>query len=656
MMKKFVSILIICISILGSVYAQPKYGSVTMDEMSMTTYDSDTTANAVVLLNTGYSRYIFSHRSGFQIETTITKKIKILKSDGLSFCNDYITYYEESPNNKDLINSLSGTTYNLENGKIVKTKLSKEYINDEKNGNVRVRKFSMPGAKVGSVIEYKYTIISDFIASPRDFVFQSSVPTLYTKYEFRVPEYYSFSVNRPGYEKLDPIIKDVNERYSFTIGGRVESVTCLAKEYTYIGENLPALKEEPYVWTMKDYITKVSFEIRSYQFPGEAYKNFTTNWENIDNLLLERESFGGDLKKESLFKDEVKKDNVNLQYASELQNMIKRRVKWNESNSFYPKDLKEALKTGLGNSSDINFLLINALKAAGFEAFPVVLSTRRNGKIPLTHASIDALNYVITGVKIDGKDYFTDASAKYGDWNLLPEKCMVSQARKLIRYESSWIDLTQLYNSVNFILCNIKFDETSMNKTIDETMKGNSAYDFKNSYFSAKNADDYIEKLAAKENAQIADFKVSNLENNREAAKVEFIAKNEISLDEDILYVNPMAEKHMSNNPFKSETRVFPIEFDYPQNYMQVIDLEVPTGFEVDELPKSEKLVFGDNDIVFVYQIMKEENHLKMQYNFNMKKILFLPNEYEHLRDFFSKVVAKNSEMVVLKRTSTAAN
>lgn len=168
-------------------HSQSKYGNATMDELNMTVYPEDTTASAVILLKKGDLRFIFSELYGFQFEYAIQVKIKILKTEGLDWCNQEISYYETNRSTKEQINGLSGTTYNLEDGKITKTKLAKEFITDEDIDNtLKVKKFSMPAAKVGSVIEYKYTIVSDYYYNLRDFRFQESIPIAYVNFEAKI--------------------------------------------------------------------------------------------------------------------------------------------------------------------------------------------------------------------------------------------------------------------------------------------------------------------------------------------------------------------------------------------------------------------------------------------------------------------------------------
>lgn len=649
-------LIIICFTQNGM--SQSKFGNVTMDEMNMSVCPLDTSASAVMLLKVGDTRFVYNNIYGFQFEYTIQTKIKILKNEGLEWANQEIGYYQESNIRKEDIRGLSGTTYNLEGGKIVKTKLSKEHIFDEESEKkLKLKKFTMPAAKVGSVIEYKYTIVSDFFYDLRDFNFQTSIPILYTSYEITIPEYFRFNTNYQGYVALDTRREPVNESFNLQYkddNGRLQSHTerCTAERITYKAANVPAIKNEVYLWTIRDFITKVSFELKTIQYPYSMVKSFAISWEKIDEDLLDASYFGSNAKKADMFKNEISKAEPTLSRAKEIQNMIKSKVKWDDKNTAFPKDIKNALKNGTGSSAEVNFLLINALQAGGFDAFPVLMSTRTNGRMPIAHPSVDAFNYVITGIRIDTVTYFTDAAAKYGDWNLLPEKCMVPQARIMKRNNTGWVDLTMLTNSSVLKSSVFSFTDSKYEGKVNDTRKGCTAYNTRASYSNHKDENDYIESLKKNLACEIDSFSITNQDDTGEPLKMEYTLSTDAVLGDEFLYINPLQEKLYTENPFKEEKRVFPVQFNYPMNYVQIIDIVVPEGYAVDELPKAERMVFNENEISFTYRIVHADNKVKLHYQYQLKKLQFLPEEYESLRDFFAKIIQKNSEQIVLKKAA----
>lgn len=216
-------------------FSQSKYGDVTLDELNMTVYPQDTTAAAVVLLKTGETRFVYNEILGFQFEYTLQMKVKILKNEGLELCNQSISFYQESTTSGEKITGLNGTTYNLEDGKIVKTKLPKEVVFEENTDKKwRLKKFTMPAAKGGSVVEFKYTITSMYFYDLRDFVFQTWVPVAYTSYKITMPEYFYYNVNMQGHEtintKKSPANETFNVRYKDDSGRmHMDNVRCSAQ-------------------------------------------------------------------------------------------------------------------------------------------------------------------------------------------------------------------------------------------------------------------------------------------------------------------------------------------------------------------------------------------------------------------------------------------
>lgn len=658
MSKTLIFFLSVFILISGNTFSQSKFGNATMEELTMTEFPQDSAASAVILSKTGETRFTYNEQTGFQFEYTLKMKVKILKNEGLDICNQSISYYQENRTTGEKITGLSSTTYNLENGKIVKTKLSKDYIFDENVEDMwKIKKFTIPAAKVGSVVEFKYTLSSIYLYQLRDFKFQDNYPILYTSYEIIIPEYYNYNFNMQGYEKIKTESTPTNESFLVNYrddNGRMRSdkVTCRATEYTFTGTDIPRIKDEPLMWTLNDYITKISFELRSTQYPWSTIKSLTTTWKDVDKRLFDAGEFGGNLKRAGLFKEEIDKGDITLDRAREIQNLVKSKAKWNDSNSLTPKNLKDALKTGLGNSADMNFLLINALKAGGFDAYPVVMSTRSSGRLPIANPSVSELNYTITGVKIDTAMYYTDASSRYGDWNILPHKALVEKARVVDPAFSEWIDLSTLSKGVSYTMANIKLTDKGMVANVTEMLRGESALLFKENYFKHKDQVEYLEKKAAGLSGDITDYTIKGVEEAGSDVKTQFTFTKEMDITEDILYLNPLVEKIMTENPLKAESRKFPINFSNTLEYKQIISIEIPEGYVVDELPQSEKFVFGENDLVWIYKIAQTGNKIQLQIVYQVNKLTILQTEYTELQDFFSKMTLKNSEQIVLKKGS----
>jgi hypothetical protein len=145
-----------------------KLGNISEEELRMTYYPSDSTADAVILCDYGTTKIqINRSEGGFQVVYDKICRIKIFNNNGYDWATGSIRLYNDATVKED-ISSLKGYTYNMDNGKIQKEKLSKQSIFEEKTSDEWTTiKFTMPEVKEGSVIEYQYQIVSDRLTSLR---------------------------------------------------------------------------------------------------------------------------------------------------------------------------------------------------------------------------------------------------------------------------------------------------------------------------------------------------------------------------------------------------------------------------------------------------------------------------------------------------------
>ena len=106
----------------------------------------------------------------------------------------------------------------------------------------------------------------------------------------------------------------------------------------------------------------------------------------------------------------------------------------------------------------------------------------------------------------------------------------------------------------------------------------------------------------------------------------------------------------MKKNPFVSAERLYPVEMPYLTNEVYVLNMEIPEGYMVEELPKSSRVKFNEDEGMFEYLIRKDDKYVQLRCKLSLEKTLYLPEDYQTLREFFSYVVQKESEQIVFKK------
>jgi len=610
--------LFLVLSFLSGQPAPARYGKIDMADLEMKVYDRDTTAEAVILCDYG----VFNSAT---LDFQRLLRIKVLKKEGSGIVNRVYAITGTG--------SIKGCTYNLLDGQIVESKLKNESIYKEevRQGRYRYR-VTMPDVRVGSVVEILYT----FPLLPNEWNFQDVVPVRWS--ELRIPNnpYVTFQKVFYGFEPLY-----VNEP------GR------------WVTKDMPALRPEPYINSLVNYLNRAEIELSSIDVPGYM-TFFTTTWDAVNTFLLQHKYFGECVKGMGLFlNDDVKA--IKALNLTDLEKMkaacdtVRRKVKWNEIESLYTSGESNFMyKKGSGNAADVNIILVLLLKKLGFEAFPVALSTRENGLISPAFPTIDKLNYVIAGVRYNGKDYLFDATDPYTPAGMIPFRALNGRGRIINDKYSDWIDLVPSGDQKEMVFFDMKIDENGeLSGKVTYTKNDYEAYYFRKNYKSHNSHEEYINNLESKfPGLTINDCIYTDLDSLRKPAveTIDLSLSGYADMIGDMISFNPLMIEKMDSNPFKLDKRKYPIDYGHSIKKRIILNLTIPEGYEVSEVPTPCNLVLPDKSAQFTYNTSVKGSSVQMVCNFNINKTLFVESEYQIVKEFYNQVIAKQQEVIMLKK------
>jgi hypothetical protein len=663
MKRQLLSLLLVSFSFLtvfGEETSKIKFGKVSESELTMTSYAADTAAVAVILSDIGTSDVEYNPEQGFTIQFNRHVRIKILKQQGAEWGNFKVLLYK-SPNSKEEIGSLKGLTFNLEGGQVLKSELKKESIFTEKENKFwEATRFSLPAVKVGSVIDVQYRITSNILWNLHSWKFQYSIPVKLSEYAVTYPEYFLYNQTMMGFHPLSDHKTERNPA-TFRISSD-ETLSFLRTRHYYLSKDVPGIKEEPYMTTIDNYTSKIEFELAQTDFSkiGGTYKNYTTSWEDVVKELLLDDDFGLQIKNGNFVNDIIKEQFAdskdNLQKAIKIYEYIKNKVKWNEYNSVYSsKPLRKVLSDGKGNVADINLLLTLMLNRAGVDAYPVILSTRNNGMLSPAHASISRCNYVIVQATIEGKKYLLDATEPDLPFGLIPFRCLNVEGRLVKENEPVTVALSCNKRITNNLLY-LSFNENSeLTGELNSRYLGHDALNLREEIKEAGGKKEYIETLKNKNSElEILECDISNIDSiyNQLTNKYKVKLKNSNEMmDAEVIYIDPILVAKMKDNPFSAPSRVFPIDFGTPFNETYQIQLTIPKGYIVDELPKTANFSTEGKSGSFLYQASQLGDKIIINTILSVEKPIFVQTEYLIIKNFFDTVIAKQTEQIVLKKT-----
>lgn len=557
----------------------------------------------------------------------------------------------------ETLTQLKAYSFNMENGKMVKTKMEGSMVtNEDLSKRKRLTKFTVPQVKVGSVIEYEFSLYSDFFYTISDWHAQSSIPVLYTSYELSIPEYFHFNVNETGYYPIQHAKTSRNTQFSLGGGNTMQ---CACDVYSFVGRNLPALKSEKYVYNPSVYGQKVSAELMSIQFPGSTFHNYTTTWKDVDERLTDAEGFGDRLGKHVL-KEELKAAGVaSLPTVEEKVNavvrMLSAKVRWNDKYSLTGESASTALKEGTGNNATINFMLINMLNDVGVNAYPVVLRTRDYGLLPVTNPTIDALSTVIVGYDDGEKNHYIDASMlQDGYIDILPGKMLVDRAHVVKKDGTGdWVNLQKVAVAKTSQTVTAKLDAQGvLSGTSMARLTALNAVNFRQRFRAASDSATFVSEKANNSGIEISDYKLDHHQGFSPVVNEQFSFTKQCDSAGDMIYLNPIVFPLLSENPFVADERKVPVEFPTCETQVLMVSIALPDGYTVEALPKPVSISTEDKGIRFQLQMVMQNGGIGVRCTYSLGKLLFGVNDYAGLKTIFAEIAKQCADMVVVKKIS----
>ncbi|MBR5086714.1 MAG: DUF3857 domain-containing protein [Muribaculaceae bacterium] len=636
-----------------------KWGHPTQQELEMTEYTPDPDADAVVLCKTTNVHYIIT-KDVLQVLYEVKGRIKILKPEGIKHANVDIYYIvnDGAEGNREEVSQVKGTTFNIVNGQLDRSELTSNMINTIKasDPNQKVLSLLFPDAKVGSIIEYEYTITSDLYLEVKDWVAQCEMPVAYTKYDVTIPEWFGFYVQTIGNEYNTSRITQqrTNKRFLYimeTAGSEYES---MGVNFVFEGRKLTPLKNEPLIFSPQAYAQRVIIDINNESLPRRTKIQYSMTWDEIDQYLLKQNNFGK-LLKSNPFKKEMKKagiyqiNNIDEKITA-IAKLLRQHVKWNGQYSLYGNPTNQVLKRGTGSNSDINFMFIAMLNDAGINAYPAVLSYRNCDILDENHPTMKTLSSSIAVIDRGDKFQVFDGSVENAIIDILPTNFLVSKAR-IIKKENNnpWINLEDKgiersgYKITGEINQNGKLTATCISTHSDKA-----AEQMRSAIRSS--IEECPNKKFQSSQITVNGYKAQGLDDIEVPVSEIINFSSQLNCNDGIITLPQLIVPFIDEKLFKSETRYNPIEFPTKVNETIDIAFTIPDGWEVVDVPAPISLNTSDNSIIMTITPSLTGNTVKVSSQLLINRLVFNKRDYNGIKNLVDRIVKQSKEPFIIKK------
>jgi hypothetical protein len=330
-----------------------------------------------------------------------------------------------------------------------------------------------------------------------------------------------------------------------------------------------------------------------------------------------------------------------------------------------PANVEEAWKRGYANGINLTWLFLGLAKAAGFEAYGVYVSDRRNYFFSSKTMDRNKLDSNVVLVKLNGKDVYFDPGAAFTPFGLLEWPETGVPGLRLDKDGGTWIQSTLPLSSESKIERNAKLTLSptgdlegkltvtftgleGMYRRVEEIHSD----DAERKKYLEDEVKQYIPVGTELELANQPDWK-----NSSQPLVAEFSLKipgwvsgagRRVLLPVGIFGAT---EKHL----FEHADRVHPVYFQFPSEKVDDVNIDLPAGWQVQSLPQPQNT---DAHVVgYQQKAEKATNSLHLTRKVMVDILMLDTKYYPALQSFFQTVRTGDEQQIVLQPgAATASN
>lgn len=516
-------------------------------------------------------------------------------------------------------------------------------------------KFTFPNVQDGSILEYKYTLVSPYFYDLEGWEFQHELPTVYSLFQTVLPGNFKYNRILYGSKKLD--IKNVSmKKKGFLLPSNSGSVDV---EVNIFGmKDIPSFREEEYMLSRKNYISRIVYEPVAFKSFSGYSQVFTRNWKDVDQRFENRSDFGEQLSKKSYFRRKLPKSILeikdDLERAKAVYGFIQSNYTWSGRYFSYGMDVKDAFNDKLGSVSAINISLVNALEAANLEAKSVILSSRNNALPTELYPVLSNFNYVLAVLILNDQKILLDATEENAPFGIIPDRALNVKGRVLdFKKGSYWMDIEPIKQNIYYTNSQLTAGSDGVFKgKVSQTNIGYFALHKRNKIQKETLLEYKKNKERQKSGIEIENLEVEDLEVIENPLKETFDISIEPERVGDKVLLYPFINHpYISVNPFKMKDRNYPVNFGYPFTNTYLISIDLGEIYEIEQLPKSRsiKLPNDDGECSVTYAV--EDNRINIRFNSKISEYHYPADAYQSLKTFFGTMVTiVKDESIILKR------
>ena len=654
-MKKNLLILALFVSnycLAQQLSAPIKWGKISKEELSLSEAPGD--AAAVVLADYGVVK-LDALVKGPNYYLRRHRRVKVFRPEEYSLDEIGVDFFAKNDEE-----NLSNFRVQIIDPSEKRITLDKKVLATKQLADGRTRQFfPLPELAPGTIVEYQYDLESRQVQQLRTWYFQEEIPVQYSEYRVERPKDMDYAMRWFGVDSLveatytEPTPRLIEEGRNWGIDGDFKVYLDAQR---YVVKNAPAFQVDHCMSTPLDYQTGVSMYLRQIFYPDGSKQVYIDSWENMTENLWEHVRLGRQITEADQTSLLLEKARSLVKSREAIPLKIKRihqwlldNVKWNGQYSIYSdKSLNAAVEKGEASSGERNLMLLKLMRAANLEVYPLLVSTRDHGKVAQQFPLAAQFNHLMVYWQKSIDDYqILDVTDEYLPVNFPRPEALNGDGWLMHQTKPLWVDLQPAVASDIYLVTAELMTDGACEVMIKATYTGYDAFDRRTS--------DSDERWKSLLEQQQSSFSLENIRTKNDK-KIEQPFKEYVSfmrpavkpVDGRVTIKPVMFSRFMM--PFQEKHRAYPIDMMYPLQEQYIFILQLPDGYEVEQLPETGAGSLADNGGLFLFDILQKNGMVQVASKIQINQLKYTPEEYQNVRAFFELILDKFKEEIVLKK------
>jgi hypothetical protein len=582
-------------------------------------------------------------------------RIKILTEEGRKYANAEIPFVKEQSSIHGLkARSIrpDGTIVNFD-GKVYEQTIVKA-----KGVKYLAKTITLPDIQIGSIIEYHYTTDFAFVYDSTRWVLSDELFTRKAKFSLKPAHDYTVRWSAPlGYPPGTNAAKEEGD----TIRLETQNVPAFLVEDYMPPENTLKYRVD-FIYTEETYAEKdpakfwKQYGKKSYD-AEEGFINKKKAMEQADAEIVSP----NDTQEVKLQKIYAKVQALrNTSFEKEKTEQEMKREKQKEANN-----VEEVWKRGYGNGRQLTWLFVGLARAAGFEAYPVLVSRRSDYFFNPGVMNPRQLNDNVALVKVNGKDMYFDPGTAFVPYGLLPWWETAVAGLTLTKDGGTWVQTTLPSSSASRTERKAELKLTNdgvLEGKLTVTYSGLEALWMR---LDERNEDEtnrkkFLEDLVKESIPVGIEVELTNRP-DWPSSSPSLVAEYSLKVPGWVTGAGKRALMPVGlfssaeKQVFDHANRTYAVYFHYPYEKSDTLEIELPLGWKVGTLPAPQ----NRDAKAAVYMLKAEDKKGTLEVSRVLRSDLFMlgKESYPALRQFFQVVRTGDEETIILQPgTGNASN